>query len=170
MSSVTYRHQPGIDATNGKVPISGTEYPYRVTKLLWPRQVEAYLETIFLGRTLHLCCGKSRLGDIRLDIDPLHSPSVLGDITRLPFASRSIETVLIDPPYNGRFQFNHDYLAEIARIGARRLIHQHWYLPANRKGTYRKSNAWKLNLDLTAIWNPASYFGRVQVISVFDLE
>ena len=69
MASVTYRNQPAIQATHGNVPLAGTSHLYRVTKVLWPPSVETYLKTLLIGRTLHVCCGLSRLGDVRLDLD-----------------------------------------------------------------------------------------------------
>jgi len=168
VSTVTYHNQPAVHSVRGSVPMDGVEFPYRVTKLLWPAQVEKFLQSIFIGKTLHLCCGMSQLGDIRFDIDPLHSPNVLGDVTRLPFADASVDTVLVDPPYTGSFQFNHDYLAEVVRVASKRVALQHWFLPCDRQGRYKKDHSWRLNRDLLSIWTPQSYFGRVQVISVFD--
>jgi hypothetical protein len=110
----------------------------------------------------------SQLGDIRFDIDPLHGPNVLGDVTRLPFADASVDTVLIDPPYTGKFQFNHDYLAELPRVAARRIILQHWHLMTNKNGFYKKDHRFILNKEHLAIWQPKTYFGRVNVISVYD--
>ncbi len=167
MGTVTYKNQPAIHATRGTVPLAGTKHIYTVAKVLWPEEVEAFLKTLFVGKTLHLCSGKSLLGDIRLDNDPSNKPDVVGDATKTPFKNASFGTVLCDPPYNGKFQWNHDLLVEIARVAKKRIIFQHWFIPARGDGGYKKAfETWKLSS--VYVWQPRTYFGRVQVISVFD--
>jgi hypothetical protein len=47
------------------------------------------------------------------------------------------------------------------------VIFQHWFLPARKDGGYKKAHeTWKLTGAY--IWQPRTYFGRVQVVSVFD--
>jgi hypothetical protein len=103
MSTVTYKNQPAIHKTRGSVPPEGTSHLYKVTKLLWPKEIEAYLNMLLVGKSLHVCCGKSQIGDIRLDLFEKDA-DVLGDASRLPFTDKSVDTILIDPPYNGKFQ------------------------------------------------------------------
>lgn len=170
MSTVTYKHQPAIHATNGTVPLAGTSHVYTVAKVLWPDALESFLAGLLVGRSLHVCCGKSTLGDVRLD---LHEPSA--DIQcdaadmRLHVEDGEFDTVLCDPPYNGIFQWNHDLLHELARVASRRIIFQHWFIPANPHGRYKKAQE-KFGLTAAYVWQPKTYFGRAQVISVFDAE
>src|SRR5438094_1208238 len=42
------------------------------------------------------------LGDIRADLDPAVFPHVICDAARLPFSDQSFDSVLCDPPYNGK--------------------------------------------------------------------
>lgn len=170
MPTVTYKNQPAIERTKGTVPLAGTSHVYTVAKVLWPEGVERFLTTLFVGRTLHVCCGKSTLGDVRLD---LHEPTadihcdaadmkgVVGD--------DEYSTVLCDPPYNGKFQWNHDLLNELARVANQRIIFQHWFMPITPAGRWKK---WQDKFMLTAVyvWQPRTYFGRVQVISVLDVD
>ena len=167
MPTVTYKHQPGIHATRGTVPLAGTSHVYTVSKVLWPEAVEEFLKTLFVGTTLHLCCGKSRLGDVLLDNDPTNNPHIVADATHTGLGDESYETVLCDPPYNGKFQWNHDLLTEIGRIASKRIVFQHWFIPADHDGLWKK---WKDRWAMSAcyVWQPRTYFGRVQVISVFD--
>jgi len=182
MSSVTYKSQPGIDKTKGNVPIEGTEYPYRVSKLLWPSQVELFIGSILEPPTLHICCGMSKLGDVRLDIDPIHRPNVLSDAAFIPFGDKSFNTVLCDPPYNGNFRWMHDMLNEMHRVCANLLIFQHWFSPVNESGQFKKAHVYELedmvnvtedvNSDFFLLedmrnWMPRTYFGRMQIISIF---
>jgi len=165
MGSVKYKAQPAIDKTKGSVPLAGTEYVYTVSKLLWPNAVEKFLSTQLIGKTLHICCGKSKLGNIRLD---LYEPDVdiKADAARLPFVDKSFDTLLIDPPYNGIFQWNHDMLSELGRITKMRFIFQHWFVPVDKKGFFKKDHEFILT-GLFA-WMPKTYFGRIQMISIFD--
>lgn len=207
MSSITYKRQPSINQTRGAVPLVGTEHIYKVDTLLWPDAVESYIEERIIGSSLHVCPGKSMLGDVRLDLYE-DTIDVKGDAARLPFAEDSFDTVLIDPPYNGKFQWNHDMLNQLHRVASRRIIFQHWFSPVNKKGQFKKAHTWHLlegavvpamplqyikdnktlligvddgwvivveddggkTFDLTdlAYWQPRTYFGRVQLISILD--
>lgn len=168
MSSVTYFAQPGIHATRGGVPLAGTAHVYRVSRVLWPNEVEAWIRSQCIGLVLHVCCGASALGDIRVDMDAKHEPDLIADAARLPFVDGAVDTVVCDPPYNGRMRWNHDLLSELVRVARQRVIFQHWFLPANKAGRYKKAHAWKLTT--CAVWQPRTYFGRVQLVSVFDRE
>ncbi|KKL73533.1 hypothetical protein LCGC14_2073950 [marine sediment metagenome] len=165
MPTVTYKNQPGIEKTKGAVPLAGTKHVYTVKKVLWPEEVSAFLETLLIPKTLHVCCGRSRLGDVLLD---LHEPNVhvRADATRLPFRDEAFNTVLCDPPYNGKFQWNHDMLSELSRVAARRIVFQHWFIPADPMGQWKKWH--KFKLSSVYVWQPRTYFGRGQLITVFD--
>lgn len=168
MGTVTYINQPGIQGSHGKIPLAGTSHLYTVKKVLWPKSIEMFLETLLIPRTLHVCCGLSKLGDVRLD---LYEPSadIQCDAANMKgvIDDESFETVLCDPPYNGKFQWNHDLLSELARVARRRIVFQHWFIPANPQGRYKKAQS-KFALSQVYVWQPRTYFGRAQIISVFD--
>jgi 16S rRNA G966 N2-methylase RsmD len=106
---------------------------------------------------------------VRLDVDPQNQPDIVCDAANMreKVTDGSFDTVLCDPPYNGKFQWNHDLLSELARVASRRIIFQHWFLPANKDGGYKKAHdKWKLSA--LYVWQPRTYFGRVQLVSVFD--
>lgn len=166
MSTISYKAQPAINKTKGKVALEGNSHRYTVSKLLWPEDIENLLQSLLVGSTLHVCCGKSKLGDIRADRYETDVNVVL-DAARLPFRNRSFDTVLIDPPYNGKFQWNHDMLSEIGRVADKRFIFQHWFVPVDKNGRFKKDHSFKL-VEPMFNWMPQSYFGRIQVISVFD--
>jgi len=165
MSSVTYNHQPGIDKTKGNIPLAGTSHIYTVTKLLWPKEIEEFLGTQLVGFTLHVCCGMSKLGDIRLD---LYQPNIdiKASMDRLPFGNESFDTVLVDPPYNSKFQIMHDMLSELCRVARKRILFQHWFSPVDKLGQYKKNH--KFILTGLYNWMPKTYFGRMQIVSIFD--
>lgn len=164
--SVSYKNQPAIQATRGAVPLAGNSHVYTVAKLLWPEDVEKLLSQLLIGTSLHLCCGKSKLGTVRLD---LHEPGadIQADAAHTGLDDKSFDTVLCDPPYNGEFQWNHDLLEELARLSRQRIIFQHWFIPANPDGLYKKANNFQLSEIF--VWQPRTYFGRAQLISVFDI-
>jgi len=164
MSTVTHKNQPAIHATNGHV-YDGYKTPYTISKLLWTADIEAWISRRLLSPCLHVCCGKSAIGDIRLDMFET-DVSVCGDAARLPFRQDSFDSVLIDPPYNGVFQWNHDMLSELARVARHRIVFQHWFIPADRKQRYKKNHRFRL-VEMAA-WQPQTYFGRANIISVFD--
>lgn len=166
MATVTYKNQPAIEKTKGAVPLAGTKYVYTVKKVLWPDAVEELLQTLLIPRSLHVCCGHSQLGDVRVDSDSTVNPSVVMDAASLQFPDESFESVLCDPPYNGKFQWNHDMLSELSRVAKNRIIFQHWFIPADCEGRWKKWH--KFELRELYVWQPRTYFGRAQLISVFD--
>lgn len=168
MSTVTYKHQPGIHATRGAIPLAGTRHLYRVSKVLWPEEISNAIQERLVGSTLHVCSGRSTLGQVRVDLDPAVSPTVIADAACLPFGTASFDTVLCDPPYNGVFQWNHDLLEELSRVARRRIIFQHWFLMANPDGFYKKDH--RFSLSDVLVWQPRTYFGRAQLISVYDRQ
>jgi len=166
LGTVTYKNQPGIEKTKGAVPLAGTKHLYTVKKVLWPEEVSGVIQSLLIPKSLHVCSGLSPLGDVRFDSDPANKPDVVGDAAKLPFADESFDSVLCDPPYNGKFQWNHDLLSELSRVAKQRIIFQHWFIPADCEGQWKKWH--KFKLSEAYIWQPRTYFGRVQVISVFD--
>jgi hypothetical protein len=169
MSTVTYKNQPAIHATRGAVPLAGNSHLYTVKKVLWSESIENFLPSLFIGKTLHVCCGMSKLGDVRLDRDPGHYPDIVCDAANMRgvVADDGFDTVLCDPPYNGKMQWNHDLLSELARVASKRIIFQHWFIPANKDGLYKKAQE-KFYLSQSYVWQGQAYFGRAQIISVFD--
>jgi hypothetical protein len=168
MSTVTYRNQPAIEATHGNVPLAGNSHLYTVNKVLWPESIEDFLPTLFVGRTLHVCCGKSKLGDVRLDLNEPDADIQCDASNMRGFVGDGeFDTVLCDPPYNGKFQWNHDLLSELARVASKRIIFQHWFIPANKYGQYKKAQE-QFHLTASYVWQGQTYFGRAQIISVFD--
>ena len=166
MATITYKNQnEAALALKSGIPLEGTDHIYTVNSLLWPKQVESFIQTKFIGKTLHLCCGKSTIGDLRADLFD-ENAEIKTDSAKTNFNDKSFDTVLCDPPYNGKLQWNHDLLSEMARISRKRIIFQHWFLPGNMRGKYKKDHSFLISE--VHIWQPRTYFGRVNVISIFD--
>jgi hypothetical protein len=78
-----------------------TEYPRIEDSWVWPDSVERLFRKQAEGRTLHVCCGKSDVGHVRIDRDPLNEPDIVADMNSLPVPDRAFDTVIADPPWNG---------------------------------------------------------------------
>ena len=99
--------------------------------------------------TLHLFCGLSSIGEVRVDLDPTSVATVHEDV--LDFivqeADGSYQTVLADPPYNGKYQQEYgvpgrDFGGNESNLGlllrqmyrlcrpGGLLIFKHWFDPA----------------------------------------
>lgn len=168
MGTITYKKQNAVAlALKQGVPLEGTDHIYTVNAVLWPKKVEAFVASKLVGKSLHVCCGKSMIGDLRVDLFD-ETADVKADAAKLPFEDESFDTVLCDPPYNGKLQWNHDLLSELSRVSRKRIIFQHWFIPGNMKGQYRKKNTFKISQ--LYVWQPRTYFGRVNVISIWDRE
>ena len=169
MGTITYKNQPAIDKTKGSVALAGNSHIYTVNKRLWNDDIESVLKDRFIGKTIHICSGKSQLGDIRIDLDETHNPDIICDANDLSnfVKENEFETAICDPPYNGKFQWNHDMLKELSRVASKRIIFQHWFIPATKEGYYKKAQS-KFILSELLCWQPKSYFGRVQMVSIFD--
>ena len=85
-------------------------------KKMWsfPERTEEFCKSHLFGKTLHVCCGQSLLGDIRIDIEKQDIQDTrpgfkLGDMYNLPVENNSFDSALIDPawhiPYNKRMAF-----------------------------------------------------------------
>ena len=169
MGTVTYKNQPGTARVlKAGTPLEGSSHIYRVGKVIWPEQVESFLQSLLIPKSLHVCCGQSKLVDVRFDQDATTGADFVGDAADLPFADESFESVLCDPPYNGKMQWNHDLLCELARVARYRIIFQHWFMPCDHEGRWKKWH--KFKLTELYMWQPRTYFGRAQVISVFDAD
>jgi len=67
-------------------------------------------------KILHLFCGISKFGDIRIDINPKVKPNYILDLTRdkLPFKDETFDIVIADPPY---YNFPpYSFVSEASRV------------------------------------------------------
>ena len=71
----------------------------------WPGEVESKIKDLCEGRVLHVCCGDSKLGDVRVDSDSKRGPDIVCDMFHLtehpdlkPMIGK-FDTVLCDPPW-----------------------------------------------------------------------
>jgi len=94
----------------------------------WDKEAEIY-ERLTKSPCLHVCSGKSDLGDVRIDLDPTLKPNIVADMNMLPIRDRMFESAIIDPPYYYKAQRDAmRYLYELKRV-ARKVILIHKGLP-----------------------------------------
>lgn len=85
-----------------------------------PPDVERWLGKMAIGRTLNVCCGMSKVGEVRVDIDPNTNRTQMGDLFDLGFATRSFDTVICDPPFQYFNRFK--WLLKLSDIADKRII------------------------------------------------
>lgn len=108
----------------------------------FPYSVEEIIRTLTAGgSTLHLFGGRAIWG-LRLDIDPIVKPDVVGDAWLPPFAKGSFDTVILDPPYhkiNSRMRIALFYTASCLARARVVWFNTVWMIPG-------------CNLDLEKSW------------------
>jgi hypothetical protein len=82
------------------------------------------------GSILQVCCGASRIGLARLDIDAAApAANVRGDMLALPFKDKSFETVACDPMYELDHKLRVKLQREVFRVARRRVIFKAPWIP-----------------------------------------
>jgi 16S rRNA G966 N2-methylase RsmD len=65
-----------------------------------PEEVTDLVYKFIKSPSLNICCGMSKIGDIRADITLTVKPNILCDMFHLPFKPISFNSVYCDPPWN----------------------------------------------------------------------
>jgi hypothetical protein len=88
--------------------------------------MDNFIRSQVKGSSLEVCCGKSRIGDKTLDIDPAHKPDILADMEGInKFVSpHSFDTVIWDPPFTWYYKLSRftKTLKKICSIANKRII------------------------------------------------
>ena len=127
---------------------------------LWEKEIEDFIRKNAKGYTLNVPCGKSKIGDIRLDIDASLSMRGAFDMfkQKLPYPNNTFDTVISDPPWKMSHYFRPRLffeLVRVAKIGGRIIYNATW-IPTSK---YTK---------LIEIWvRQSSQFSNVSIISIF---
>ena len=83
---------------------------------IWPERVEAFMISKIEGECLHVCCGTSKIGNVRLDILPQDDGVIEGDMFDLPFPDNYFQTVICDPPWHIPYHKRWPLLWELRRV------------------------------------------------------
>lgn len=84
----------------------------------WSKSDELKVGTWMKGTTLHVCCGLSQIGDVRVDLTT--KSDIKASVLKLPFKSHSFDTVIADPPWN--LGFVSEFWNELKRVAKERII------------------------------------------------
>ncbi|MGO9798858.1 MAG: hypothetical protein ACLPQ0_05305 [Candidatus Binatus sp.] len=88
----------------------------------FPPAVDRHLRKLTAGmNALQAFGGRARWG-IRLDIDPITEPHVIGDAWLLPFKRDAFDVVILDPPYFALNQLEKHQLLRAATWCARKWV------------------------------------------------
>lgn len=85
-----------------------------------PRSVDKWLKKISIEPTLNVCSGKSDVGDVKIDVMRELKPTIVADMHNLPFADKTFNTVICDPPFD--YYGSLKWLHELRRLAFRRVI------------------------------------------------
>ena len=125
----------------------------------WPQEITDNVEKLLdQGETLHICAGVSKLGDVKIDIDPKRPDISKGDMRDLQFESNRFQNTIIDPPFKlGYYQrFRPFYEAvRVTKIGGKIIYNANWIPHAE-------------NTELLNVYvRRDSHWGNVSVVSEF---
>lgn len=125
---------------------------------VWESELEELIKQKMNGYTLNVPCGTSKLGNVRVDLDPQHNPDYIADMRKLPFENNTFDTVISDPPWNlGYFQrFKPFYeCIRVCKVDGIIIYNARW-IPETRI------------CQLIDVWvRQSAKFGNISVMSIF---
>lgn len=128
---------------------------------VWEREVEDFVRERMKGYTLNVPCGQSKLGDVRLDLDPKLSMRGAYDFfkDKLNFPDNTFDTIISDPPWKIGHYFRPRLffsLVEKCKVGGQIIYNATW-IPTSKY------------TELKEVWiRQSSQFSNVSIISVFE--
>lgn len=96
---------------------------------IWNKSVEDFVKTKIKGKSLNICAGKSKLGDVKIDLDPKDRSVIKADMKKLPFKDESFDTVISDPPWKiGYFDRWQPFFecVRVCKIGGTIIYNAYW--------------------------------------------
>lgn len=91
---------------------------------------DQWLRGHVIGRVLHVCCGASRVGDVRVDIDAgVPGVLVVADMLALPFVDAAFDTACCDPMYDLSMPQRVHLQRELVRVAGRRVLFKGPWIP-----------------------------------------
>lgn len=96
---------------------------------VWNKEVADFVKSKISGYSLNICAGKSKLGDIKIDLDPQDSSVIKGDMKKLEFDDCSFDTIICDPPwkigYYDRWS-NFFECVRVCKVGGSIIYNAYW--------------------------------------------
>ena len=128
---------------------------------MWEEEIEEFVKKKIKGYTLNVPCGLSKLGDVRIDLDPKLSMRGAYDFFKdeLDFPDNTFDTIISDPPWKIGHYFRPKLffkLVEKCKIGGIIIYNATW-IPTSKY------------VKLKECWiRQSSQFSNVSIISVFE--
>lgn len=96
----------------------------------WPKEIENFIASKIIGRSLNVCCGQSELGDVKVDLFVKKKGVINADMYNLPFKNGEFDTVICDPPWELPYHLRHKLLWELCRVlkkGGKLVLNTFWW-------------------------------------------
>jgi ubiquinone/menaquinone biosynthesis C-methylase UbiE len=96
---------------------------------VWPFDVEHFVKSQIKGYSLNICAGESKVGDVRVDLDPKDKSILRADMIDLPFENCTFDTVIQDPPWKIGFYRRMKPFFEcvrVCKVGGRIIYNAYW--------------------------------------------
>lgn len=128
---------------------------------VWEKEIEDFVRKMMSGYTLNVPCGKSKLGDVRLDIDANLSMKEAYNFfnEKIPYPDNTFDTVISDPPWHIGHYFRPKLffaLVDVCKVGGTIIYNATW-IPTSKY------------VKLKELWiRQSSQFSNVSIISVFE--
>ena len=128
---------------------------------MWEEEIEKFVKKKMKGYTLNVPCGHSKLGDVKLDVDPNLSMRGAYDFFKdeLNFPDNTFDTIISDPPWKIGHYFRPKLffkLVEKCKVGGIIIYNATW-IPTSKY------------VKLKECWiRQSSQFSNVSIISVFE--
>ena len=128
---------------------------------LWEKEIDDFVKERMKGYTLNVPCGKSQLGDIRLDLDPNLSMRGAYDFFKdeLNYPDNTFDTIISDPPWKIGHYFRPKLffkLVDKCKVGGIIIYNATW-IPTSKY------------VKLKEVYiRQSSDFSNVSIISVFE--
>lgn len=128
---------------------------------IWEKEVEDFVRERMKGYTLNVPCGTSKLGDIKLDVDPKLSMREAYNFfkDKIPYEKNTFDTVISDPPWKIGHYFRPRLffeLVDVCKVGGTIIYNAVW-IPTSKL------------VKLKEVWiRQSSQFSNVSIISVFE--
>lgn len=128
---------------------------------MWEKEIEDFVKEQLKGYTLNVPCGKSQIGNERLDIDSNLSMREAYNMfkDKLPYPNSIFDTVISDPPWKMGHYFRPQIFFELVRVCkvGGKIIYNATWIPTSK---YTKLiNCWI---------RQSSQFSNVSIISIFE--
>ncbi len=116
---------------------------------IWNKSIEEFVKSKIHGHSLNICSGVSKIGDVKIDLDPQDKSILKGDMRKLPFPDNTFDTVIQDPPWKiGYYQRMKPFFecVRVCKVGGTIIYNAYW-IPTSKlvklnETWIRQDNQW----------------------------